>query len=44
MHILSLKRGQIKHNRRHLEMNGVKIQQLDEGECYKYLGQDKNIS
>ena len=25
-------------------MNGVKIQQVDEGECYKYLGQDENIS
>ena len=25
-------------------MNGVKIQQVDKRECYKYLGQDENIS
>ena len=35
---------QIKHNGQHLEINDVKIQQVDEGECYKYLGQDENIS
>ena len=41
---LVIEKGQIKHNGQHLEMNGVKIQQVDEGECYKYLGQDENIS
>ena len=25
-------------------MNGVTIRPLEEGECYKYLGQDENIS
>ena len=25
-------------------MNGVNIQRVDEGKCYKYLGQDKNMS
>ena len=33
--------GQIKNNG-HLEMNDVKIQQVDEGKCLKYLGQDEN--
>ena len=32
--------GQIKNNG-HLEMNDVKIQQVDEGKCLKYLGQDE---
>ena len=41
---LAIEKGQIKNNGQHLEMNGVKIQQVDEGECYKYLGQDENIS
>ena len=41
---LVIEKGQIKNNGQHLEMNGVKIQQVDEGECYKYLGQDENIS
>ena len=41
---LVIEKGQIKHNGQDLEMNGVKIQQVDEGECYKYLGQDENIS
>ena len=40
---LVIEKGQIKNNV-YLEMNGVKIQQVDEGECYKYLGQDENIS
>ena len=34
---LVIEKGQIKINGQHLEMNGVKIQQVDEGECYKYL-------
>ena len=25
-------------------MKDVKIQQVDEGECYKYLRQDENVS
>ena len=25
-------------------MNGVNTQRVDEGKCYKYLGQDKNMS
>ena len=37
-------KGQIKNDGQHLEINGVKIQQVDEGECYKYFGQDENIS
>ena len=41
---LVIEKGQIKNNGQHLEINGVKIQQVDEGECYKYLGQDENIS
>ena len=41
---LVIERGQIKHNGQHLEMNRFKIQQVDEGECYKHLGQDGNIS
>ena len=41
-HILSLKRD--KHNGQHFEMNGIKIQQVNERECYKYLGQDESIS
>ena len=35
---LVIKKGQIKHNGQHLEMNSVKIQQVEEGECYKNLG------
>ena len=42
-HLFTEKR-QIKINGQHLEMNGVKIQQVDEGECDKYLGQDESIS
>ena len=41
---LVIEKGQIKHNGQDLEMNGVKIQQVDEAEFYKYLGQDENIS
>ena len=41
---LVIEKRKIKHNGQDLEMNGVKIQQVDEGECYKYLGQDQNIS
>ena len=41
---LVIENGQIKDNGQNLEMNRVKIQQVDEGECYKYLGQDENIS
>ena len=41
---LVIENGQIKNNGQNLEMNRVKIQQVDEGECYKYLGQDENIS
>ena len=41
---LVIEKGQIKHTGQHLEMNGVKIQKVHEGECYKYLGQDENIS
>ena len=40
---LVIETGQIKNNGQHLEINGVKIQQVDEGECCKYLGQDENI-
>ena len=40
---LVTEKGQIKHNGQHLEMNGVKIQQVKEGECYKFLGQDENM-
>ena len=32
-----IEKVQVKNNGQHLEMNGVKIQQVDEGECYKYL-------
>ena len=35
---LVIEKGQIKHNGHNLEMIGVKIQQVEEGECYKYLG------
>ena len=41
---LVIEKGQIRHNGQHLEINDVKIQQVDEGECYKYLGQDENTS
>ena len=41
---LVIEKGEIKHTGHHLEMNNVKIQQVDEGEYYKYLGQDENIS
>ena len=34
---LVIEKGQIKNNGQHLEINGVKIQQVDEGEFYKYL-------
>ena len=39
---LVTKKGQIRNNGQNLEINGVKIQ-VEEGECYKYLGQDGNI-
>ena len=42
VHLITEK-GQIKHNGQHLEMNGVKIQHVNEGECYKFLGQDGNM-
>ena len=35
---LAIEKGKIKNIEQHLEMDGVKIQQVDEGECYKYLG------
>ena len=38
---LIIEKRQIKSNGQHLEMDGVKIQQVDGGECYKYLGQEK---
>ena len=41
---LVIEKGQIKHSGQDLEMKGVKIQQVDKGECYNYLGQDENIS
>ena len=41
---LVIEKRQIKHNGQHLEMIGVKMQQVDERECYKYLGQDESIS
>ena len=31
---LVIEKGQIRHNGQHLEINDVKIQQVDEGECY----------
>ena len=39
-----IEKGQIKHTGHHLEINSIKIQQVDEVECCKYLGQDENIS
>ena len=44
MHILPLKRDNSKRIDNVLKINGVKVQQVDEGECYKYLGEDENIS
>lgn len=38
---LIIEKRQTKNNGQHLEMDGVKIQQVDGGECYKYLGQEK---
>ena len=41
---LVIEKWQIKNNGQQLEMNSVKIRQVDERECYKYLGQHGNIS
>ena len=34
----------MKQTTQHLEMNGLKIQPIKDGESYKYLGQDENLS
>ena len=41
---LVIEKGQIKNNGQHLEIDGVKTKQVNEEECYKYSGQDENIS
>ena len=41
---LVIEKRQLKKNGQHLEINGVEVQQLDEEEYYKYLGEDENIS
>ena len=39
-----IERGKLQSSTENIIMNGVTIRPLDEGECYKYLGQDENIS
>ena len=39
-----IERGKLQSPTENIVMNGVTIRPLDEGECYKYLGQDENIS
>ena len=41
---LRIERGKMKETTQHLEMNGLKIQPIKDGESYKYLGQDENLS
>ena len=39
---LRIERGKMKQTTQHLEMNGLKIQPIKDGESYKYLGKDEN--
>ena len=36
-----IERGKLQSPTENIVMNGVTIRPLDEGECYKYLGQDE---
>ena len=39
-----IERGKLKSSEETLVMNGLSIRPLKEGECYRYLGQDENLS
>ena len=38
-----IERGRLKAQNEDLEVNGLQIQEIQEGDCYKYLGTDEAI-
>ena len=39
-----IERGKCKAQNEDLDVNGLQIQEIQEGDCYKYLGIDESIS